>query len=213
MMMPLVSLDERYVEEGTLSVVSNSNSGVVTADLAGTALSLTYLPDQHGMAEITIRATDDSGAYVEDTIQVVVHSVIDAVIDIKPGSDENPIHLGANGILLLAILSTQKASGELEDFDASLLLTVPLASFEFGDSRAGFGRVSPIRATVEDVDADGDMDLVLHFSMASIRAMGAADSVDAVLSAEFGGDGLGADLIGWDAIRMAPQKGVKKKSA
>ena len=58
------------------------------------------------------------------------------------------------------------------------------------------------------------LDLLLHFSMEEIREVGAlaADTVDAVLTAEFGGEALGVDLCALDAINMVPrQKGKRKK--
>ncbi|MDP6544681.1 MAG: hypothetical protein QGH60_11870, partial [Phycisphaerae bacterium] len=59
----------------TLSVSNNTNPGLVTAELAGSQLTLSYLSDQVGTAEITIRATDSStpGLEAEDTFTVTVH--------------------------------------------------------------------------------------------------------------------------------------------
>jgi hypothetical protein len=59
----------------TLSVSNNSNPGLVTAELTGSQLTLSYLPDQVGTAEITIRATDSStpGLWVDDTFTVTVN--------------------------------------------------------------------------------------------------------------------------------------------
>jgi len=106
----------------------------------------------------------------------------------------------------VAILSTQQAAGEVEDFDATLLAELDV-DFLFGDRRLE-GRVSPLRTAVEDVDGDGDLDLILHFSMEDIVAAGAldGDSVDAVLTAEFGGDAIGVDLSGLDSVRIVPPK-------
>jgi hypothetical protein len=58
----------------TLSVSSNSNSGLVTASLVGNTLTLNYQLDQNGTATITIRATDLGGLFVEDTFVVTVLS-------------------------------------------------------------------------------------------------------------------------------------------
>jgi hypothetical protein len=59
----------------TLSVSGNTNPGLVTADLIGTQLTLSYLPDQSGTAEITVRATESTGPglWVEDTFTVTVN--------------------------------------------------------------------------------------------------------------------------------------------
>jgi hypothetical protein len=60
----------------TLSVSGNTNPGLVTTDMVGTQLTLSYLPNQYGTAEITVRATDSGapGLEVEDTFTVDVNS-------------------------------------------------------------------------------------------------------------------------------------------
>ena len=64
----------------TYEVISNSNESLVTAIIDGGTLTLTYAPNQSGEAEITIRATDWSGAYVEDSFDVTVDPVNDAPV-------------------------------------------------------------------------------------------------------------------------------------
>lgn len=72
-------------------------------------------------------------------------------IDIKPGSDPNSINLRNKGVIPVAILTT-------DDFDAT---TVDPLSVAFGPDEAlevhGQGHM-------EDVDEDGDLDLILHFN-------------------------------------------------
>ena len=55
-----------------LTVTDNTKPSVVGADLDGTDLTLTYLPDQNGSARITVRATDLDGKFIEDTFNVIV---------------------------------------------------------------------------------------------------------------------------------------------
>ncbi|MEC7838440.1 MAG: Ig-like domain-containing protein, partial [Chlamydiota bacterium] len=62
----------------TLEVISNTNTGLVGASLSGNSLTLDYADNQNGVANITIRATDSTGAYVEDTFTVTVNAVNDA---------------------------------------------------------------------------------------------------------------------------------------
>jgi hypothetical protein len=73
---------------------------------------------------------------------------IEASIDIKPGNYPNSINLNSKGVAPVAILTTP-------DFDAS---TVVADLVRFGSAGA-----SPIKSALEDVDRDGDMDMILHF--------------------------------------------------
>ncbi len=75
---------------------------------------------------------------------------ISVEIDIKPGSDPNSINPRSKGVIPVAILTT-------EGFDAT---TVEPLSVEFGpDGASEFHG----RGHINDVDGDGDDDLVLHF--------------------------------------------------
>ncbi len=74
-----------------------------------------------------------------------------ADIDIKPGSSSNPINLKSKGVIPVAILTT-------DDFDAT---TVDPLSVEFGPAGA---TESHGKGHIEDVDGDGDDDLLLHFN-------------------------------------------------
>jgi hypothetical protein len=75
-------------------------------------------------------------------------SVLAVNVDIKPGSSTNPINLQSTGVIAVAILSTAT-------FDAS---TVNPASVTFGPSEA-----TSTQNSLEDVNGDGRLDLVLHF--------------------------------------------------
>ena len=55
----------------SLSIVSNTNSSLVTPTLSGTNLSLSYAANQTGTATITIRATAD-GETVDTSLLVTV---------------------------------------------------------------------------------------------------------------------------------------------
>ncbi|MEX1027025.1 MAG: hypothetical protein WD049_03320 [Candidatus Paceibacterota bacterium] len=131
-----------------------------------------------------------------------MNSVIDAVIDVKPGSDPNSISLKSKGVLPIGIFSTQVANGEAEDFDAT---TTDTSTIELNGVR-----IDPRHAAFEDIDGDGDDDLILHFDMPELVDEGVLDenSVDLLLTAEFdGGVALGPDLVGSDAVRIVPPKG------
>ena len=80
----------------------------------------------------------------------IVSGTIQVTIDVKPGSDRNPINLKGNGVIPVAILTT-------EDFDAT---TVDPATVRFGPGEA---EEAHGKGHIEDVDNDGRDDLVLHF--------------------------------------------------
>jgi len=69
-------------------------------------------------------------------------------IDIKPGSDPNSINPNSKGRIPVAILTT-------DVFDAA---TVDPDTVTFGPNEA-----SAMHSALEDVDGDGDLDMILHF--------------------------------------------------
>jgi hypothetical protein len=71
-------------------------------------------------------------------------------IDIKPDSYNNPVNLRSNGVIPVAILTTAV-------FDAT---QVDASTIAFGPGGASIAHKKP---HVEDVDDDGDMDLLVHF--------------------------------------------------
>jgi len=80
---------------------------------------------------------------------------IPIVIDIKPGDDgPNPINLKSKGKVPVAILST-------ETFDAT---TLDIESIVFAGAGVNVKNNGALHASFEDVNADGLLDLVLHFN-------------------------------------------------
>ena len=76
---------------------------------------------------------------------------ITVAVDIKPGSDANPINPRSNGKVPGAILTTNT-------FDAT---TVDAATVRLGATGA---EAVPVRVAIEDVNHDGLSDLLLHFN-------------------------------------------------
>lgn len=192
--------------------VSNDNNSLFsdqpTIASDGT-LTYTPAPNAYGVAVVTVLAFDDGGTTnggvdtsAPTTFVITVNSVIDAVIDVKPGNGNqvDPIHLASKGVTPIAILSTQKTAGEIDDLDAATL-DVALMSFKINDQV-----ISPMRATLEDVDGDGDLDLLLHFLTEDLAKILTADDTELSLTAEFDGPAIGSDLGGSDAIRVVPKK-------
>lgn len=142
--------------------------------------------------------------YNDTWVLIPTVATIEVDIDIKPDSDPNSINLRANGVLPVAIFST-------EDFDA---LEIDEETVLFGDPFAiesGDGvPVSPLRSTVEDVDGDGLDDLLLFFSIPEIANFGALDeeSIGAMLTGETFD---GVPIVGRDDVRIVPPPPARGK--
>jgi hypothetical protein len=150
-------------------------------------------------------ATDDEGLRILPKHAVPAQEV---TIDIKPGSDENPINCrSSSGIIPVAILTT-------DTFDA---LTIDHETVRFGPGDAGEVHFSggskskgkgeavyrksgsrPKRHE-EDVDHDGDLDLVFHFALAEV-GIGCGDSEVTLMGQTFDGQ----SIVGTDQIRTVP---------
>lgn len=135
---------------GILTVTYTDDNG----DPIGDPVSLLFLSD------IPINLVDTAGGPEPEPITVE--------IDIKPGSDPNPINQGSNGVIPVAILTT-------DSFDASTVDpgTVTLAGAEV----AVRGKSEKLMARLEDVDGDGDDDLMLQVDTQSEGAVWEAGSV------------------------------------
>ena len=129
-----------------------------------------------------------------DQIRVITEpSLIDVDIDIKPGSYPNSINLGSNGMIPVAILTTN-------DFDAATVNpdTVTLA----GAGVAVKGKGNKSMSRLEDVDGDGDLDLVIQVETQNLDP-GQFDDGLAILS---GMTYDGHEFQGSDEIRIVPPK-------
>jgi hypothetical protein len=102
-----------------------------------------------GDTTVTWTATDDSGNTATAT-QIVTVTAVSITIDIKPGSDVNPVNVREKGVIPVAILTTA-------DFDAT---AVDALSVLFG---LGHASEAHAKGHIEDVDKDGDLDMVFHF--------------------------------------------------
>ncbi|WP_136061200.1 choice-of-anchor Q domain-containing protein [Pontiella sulfatireligans] len=121
-------------------------------------------------------AVVDMGAYE--------FQITNVEIDIKPGSKSKSINLKAGGLLPVAILTTGT-------FDAS---TVDPASVRFAEA-------APERRVLQDVDADGDVDLLLQFQRRRLKL--GKGSTKALLTGETKD---GRPFIGGDAVTVLPPR-------
>ena len=94
---------------------------------------------------------DFLGARFDLPFQTLVETTLQVSIDIKPGSFPNSINPKSKGKVPVAILTT-------DAFDAA---TVDLATVLFGINGS---EAAAVQSALEDVDGDGDVDMILHFS-------------------------------------------------
>ena len=80
------------------SIVTNTNNSLVTVSLENNNLTLDYLPNQFGTAQITIRGTAN-GQFVDDTFNLTVNAVDDAPIVSNPISDVSVNEDAANTVI------------------------------------------------------------------------------------------------------------------
>jgi hypothetical protein len=123
-------------------------------------------------------------------------------IDVKPGSDKNPVNLKSQGVLPVAILSSA-------DFDATQVNT---ATVTLGDPiviDAGGQAILASKSSIEDVDGDGLLDIVLFFDSAQLAYYAIDENSTAV---ELQGQTLNEDAIhGEDGISIVAGSTKGKK--
>ncbi len=102
--------------------------------------------------EPVARADTVDCMYVQFEAEITWTMALDVTIDIKPGSDRNPVNCKnkGNGVIPVAILTT-------DGFDAQ---AVDCMSVRFGPLGA---YETHGKCHLEDVDDDGDIDMMLHF--------------------------------------------------
>lgn len=119
------------------------------------------------------------GVYFFSHDAVIVTPV---AIDIKPGSNPNSINLKSKGVVPVAVLTTN-------EFDASTI----------NPSTVVFAGASPLRWSMEDVDNDGDGDLVLHFETGDLILNGNGEAVLTGFTLD------GKPVKGTDSYRIVPK--------
>jgi streptogramin lyase len=167
-------------KHGDLYVVDTFNYRIQKFDTSGNFLmmwgSYGYNDGQFNYpAGIAIDGMGD--IYITDILQnniqifseFVEPEYLQVDIDIKPDDLENTINIRSKGVIPVAILTT-------EDFDAT---NVDPLSVAFGPDGA---EEAHGKGHIEDVDEDGDLDLVLHFRTQETGIV--CDDVEAILTEE-----------------------------
>jgi hypothetical protein len=116
-------------------------------------------------------------------VSVLLQGPTCVLIDIKPGSDPNSTNLGSTGLIPVAIHTTP-------GFDAA---SVDASTVEFE------GASPPVHDRLEDVDGDGDLDLIMH--LRTQDTVIGDDDTEACLTGETTG---GQAIEGCDTIRIVP---------
>lgn len=102
-------------------------------------------------------------------------------IDIKPGDSSNTINLKSNGVLPVAVLSSP-------DY--------PISSIDV--STISFAGTKPVRQTREDIDRDGDEDLLFHFRISELNLNASSTEANVI-----GRLSNGCLFVGSDAVKIA----------
>ena len=108
---------------------------------------------------------------------------INVEIDVKRCSCPNSINLKSRGVVPVVVWTTQ-------DFDAS---TIDPDTVLFADAE-------PVRWTLDDVDYDGDLDLLLHFKTQDLNLT--ESSTEATLTGTTYG---GQPIQGTDSVNIVPK--------
>ncbi len=174
--------------DGTVDQTISGPDGLVVSHTFATA----------GTSTVIVTATDkDGGTSTQITHAIELIQPVD--VDVKPGNAQNKVNAKSQGVIPVAIYTTA-------DFDAATIdgSTVKLAG------------VNADHFALEDVDGDGDLDLILHFDTQDVidslgidLDSGESVTVDAKLTGQTIDDVF---IEGFDTIEFfQPGKGKGRK--
>jgi hypothetical protein len=172
-------LDPQITVYGANFAVNGSPCGpLATAFSLETNVYETLTGVYENRQPINLRFYGNVPVYLVDVLDPEVN------IDIKPGSVPNSINLKSQGVVPVAVLTT-------EDFDATTIDPTTVV----------FAGASPVRWTLEDVDGDGLKDMLFHFRTQELNLT--PDSTEAMLT---GVTYDGVSIFGTDEVRIVPSK-------
>lgn len=158
----------------------NGSEYYATTVPSGIASTIANLPPGVYTVETKVAVCDDCEFTDSNSLYIGPKLI---AIDIKPGSFPNSINLKSKGVTPVAVLTTP-------DFDSS---TVNPATVLFASA-------PPVRWTMEDVDGDGDVDLLFHFSTQALNLT--RSSTEAILT---GNTLNGTPIRGVDTVNIVPK--------
>ena len=133
-----------HLQAGSPAIDSGTNEGCPSSDYDGA-----FRP-QDGNNDGTTNC--DMGAFE------FVTTVLPIRIDIKPGSETNPLNLTSRGVIPVAVLTTA-------EFDAS----------ELDPATVLFAGASSVQWIQTDIESDGDLDLLFHFKTTRLNLTGTSE--------------------------------------
>lgn len=114
---------------------------------------------------------------------------VEITIDVKPDSVPNPVNPTSPGVIPVAILTTSAQDGDALDFD-------PWDAIDLTTLAFGTGAAPPAReAAAEDVDGDGDLDMMLHFRTQAVGVQCGETEIGLTALTYDGTTVIGADAI------------------
>lgn len=122
------------------------------------------------------------------------HTLVD--IDVKPGNDQNRVKLSSNGVIAVAVLSTP-------DFVASQF-TPEMAHLSETDiaMNEGCGGAMAVRWSLDDENADGQLDLVFFFKIQDLNLTLNSTSATFMAHGTYGATPL--HIMGTDSVKVVP---------
>ncbi|MHC4932791.1 MAG: hypothetical protein ACYTGV_11445, partial [Planctomycetota bacterium] len=98
-----------------------------------------------------------------DNATATVDICLPVDVDIKPGSYPNSVNLGSEGVIPVAVLTDSTfATSELDRTTVRAVIFDSITGLEMYS-------VSAVKTAIEDVDDDGDYDLIAHFSTQALQ--------------------------------------------
>ncbi len=154
--------------------------------------------------------TGYDGVHMRILSAISEEEILEATIDIKPGSCPNPLNVKSKGVLPVAILGT-------EDFDVFYIDVASITLEGISPIRSGYEDVAtPFEGEICDcheLGADGYLDLTLKFKIQDIvDVLGEVNDGDEVIISIIGELSDGSDFAGADCVVIIKKVVIRNKA-